>query len=440
MLLRNIDPVEAPLGSDEYLALKFTQEHLDHFRYVSPWNKWLIFNGTVWVEDETRFVFCKVREVCRDVASSGEELERKSISIASASTVAAVEKLSKADERLAAIVDQWDRAPFLLNTPGGTVELESGTLRRHDPDDFLTKCTAVSLGGECPLWHRFIERITGGDSDLASYLARLAGYSATGLTREHAMFFFFGTGANGKSVFLNTVSGVLGSYSKAAPIETFTASSIDRHPTELAMLRGARLVTAIETEEGRQLAEARIKSLTGGDRVSARFMRQNFFEYQPTFKLVLAGNHKPGLRGVDEAIRRRINLVPFGVTIPREERDQSLQDALVNEWPGILRWIVDGCLEYQKIGLSPPRAVEQATNAYLEQQDNIGNWLAECSHADPDGRATVSAIFDSWKRWCSANGVLPGSRNLFMDRLRGRGFEDRHMNDGRNFFGFRLTR
>src|SRR5262249_9400947 len=154
----------------------------------------------------------------------------------------------------------------------------------------------------------------------------------------HALFFLHGLGANGKSVFLNTVSGILGDYHRAAPIETFTASRSDRHPTELAMLRGARLVTATETEEGRHWAEARIKALTGGDPISARFMHQDFFEFIPKFKLMIAGNHKPSLRSVDEAIRRRFNLVPFSVTIPAEERDETLAERLRTEWPGILDW------------------------------------------------------------------------------------------------------
>jgi putative DNA primase/helicase len=168
----------------------------------------------------------------------------------------------------------------------------------------------------------------------------------TAATRDHALFFGYGTGANGKSVLLSTVAGILGDCHKTAPIETFIASNVDRHPTDLAMLRGARLVTATETEEGRQWAESRIKSLTGGDRVSARFMRQDFFEYTPQFKLFIAGNHRPGLRSVDEAIRRRFHLIPFAVTIPAEERDGELTEKLKAEWPGILAWIVAGCLNW----------------------------------------------------------------------------------------------
>jgi putative DNA primase/helicase len=188
-----------------------------------------------------------------------------------------------------------------------------------------------------------------------AYLQRAVGYALTGLTQEHALFFAYGTGANGKSVLLSTAAGLLGDYHKTAPIETFTASNSDRHPTDLASLRGARLVTATETEEGRRWAEARIKQLTGGDTISARFMRQDFFEFAPSFKLFIAGNHKPSLRSVDEAIRRRFHLVPFAVTIPSEERDSDLAEKLKDEWPGILAWLIEGCLEWQTEGLRRPK-------------------------------------------------------------------------------------
>jgi putative DNA primase/helicase len=189
----------------------------------------------------------------------------------------------------------------------------------------------------------FLSKITNGNAELSEYLARMAGYCLTGSTNEHALFFCYGTGANGKTTLVNAITGCIGDYHRTAPIETFTQSHNDRHPTELAALRGARLVTAVETEEGRRWAESKIKALTGGDAIAARFMRQDFFEYVPQFKLLIAGNHKPGLRSVDEAIRRRFNLVPFTVTIPPEERDEGLPEKLKAELPGILAWMIRGC-------------------------------------------------------------------------------------------------
>ena len=220
----------------------------------------------------------------------------------------------------------------------------------------MTKKTAVAPGMRCPTWHEFLKRTTDGDNELQRYLQRVAGYALTGDTSEHALFFAYGTGANGKSTFLNAVSGMIGDYHKTAPIETFTESKSDRHPTDLAGLRGARMVTAVETEEGRRWAESKIKTLTGGDKIAARFMRQDFFEYAPQFKLLIAGNHKPSLRTVDEAIRRRFHLIPFTVTIPPEQRDTTLGDRLKDEWPGILGWAIEGCVEWMAKGLAAPKA------------------------------------------------------------------------------------
>ena len=250
------------------------------------------------------------------------------------------------------------------------------------------KITAVGPRGDCPRFLAFLNRITGGDAALVSYLQRVLGYALTGVTREHALFFAYGTGANGKSVLLSTVAGILGEYHRTAPIETFVASNGDRHPTDLAGLRGARLVTATETEEGRRWAEARIKQLTGGDTVSARFMRQDFFEYRPAFKLVIAGNHKPSLRSVDEAIRRRFHMIPFAVTIPADERDVELVEKLKAEWPGILAWLIEGCLEWQAEGLRPPQAVLEATDAYLSAEDAIAAWIDDRCERDGSTHGT----------------------------------------------------
>ena len=255
-------------------------------------------------------------------------------------------------------------------------------MRPHSPDDYITKRTAVAPGDGCPLWRTFLARVTDDDIQLQAFLQRAIGYALTGFTRDHAMFFLYGLGANGKSVFLNTVTGILASYHRTAPAELLLASKHDRHPTELAGLVGCRLVTATETEGGRRWAEAKIKLLTGGDEVSARFMGMDFFSFTPRFKLVWSGNAKPTLNRVDEAIRRRLNLVPFTVTIPRTERDPELTEKLRAEWPGVLQWAIDGCAEWQEFGLAPPKAVTSATDEYLAAQDTVKNWMMECTVED----------------------------------------------------------
>jgi putative DNA primase/helicase len=264
----------------------------------------------------------------------------------------------------------------------------------------------------------------------------------TGSTSEHALFFGHGGGGNGKGVLLNTSTGILGDYSNVAPMEVFTSSHSDRHPTELAMLRGARLVTAQETEQGRHWAEARIKALTGGDPITARFMRADFFTYQPQFKLFIAGNHKPELRGVDEAMRRRFNLIPFAVTIPRNERDPDLPEKLKGEWPAILRWMIDGCLEWQSIGLAPPTAVTAATGDYLAEEDTFGAWVEEFIRESYESATETTAnLFAAWRQYAEAASQQIGSMKAFSHAMQARGFVPCKIGHtrARGFKGIRLV-
>jgi putative DNA primase/helicase len=278
----------------------------------------------------------------------------------------------------------------------------------------------------------------GRDADLAAFLSRMLGYAMTGVTTEHAIFFAYGTGANGKTVLVRTAAGIMGDYHTTAPIETFTDTKSERHPTDVAGLRGARLVTATETEEGRRWAESRIKALTGGDKIAARFMRQDFFEYLPQFKLLISGNHKPGLRSVDEAIRRRFHLIPFNVTIPSAERDATLPEHLKTEWPGILHWMVQGCLDWQRRGLAVPKAAHEATTAYLEAEDAVAAWIDECCDRDPNGWESSTTLFGSWKAWADRAGEYAGSQKRFVQALETHGLaQDRHAR-ARGYRGLRI--
>jgi putative DNA primase/helicase len=428
-----------PEFSDEALALRFAELHADHLRYVAAWSRWLSWDGTRWQFDDTLAAYDLARKVCRVAAAKCNKAKLASV-LASAKTVAAVERLAKADRRLAATVDQWDTDAWLLNTPSGVVDLRTSEQHPHRPNRYMTKITAVAPDGACPTptWCAFLDRITDGDADLIAFLQRMAGYALTGTTQEHALFFLYGVGANGKSTFLNAITGVAGDYHRTAPIETFTAAQTERHPTDLAGLRGARLVTATETEEGRRWAEAKIKALTGGDKIAARFMRQDFFEYTPQFKLVIAGNHKPGLRSVDEAIRRRFNLVPFNVVIPSEERDKSLGNRLRAEWPGVLAWMIDGCIEWQERGLAPPEAVTCATAAYLEAEDAIAAWLDEVGARDVNAWEATKTLFASWKAWADNAGEHAGTMKRFVQNLEARGLTPERRTHARGFRGFRI--
>jgi putative DNA primase/helicase len=435
-----------PAFSDEALALRFADRYTDRLRFVSAWNKWLVWNGNRWCFDDTLTAFDFARRICREVAKECSK-PRIGVAIASAKTVAAVERLAKADRRLAATVDQWDVDPWLLNTPAGVINLRTGKSRSPQPVDYMTKLAGVAPNASCPIptWLKFLDRTVNGDATLIAFLQRMAGYSLTGSSREHALFFLYGTGANGKSTFLNAITGCVGDYARVAAIETFTASTTERHPTDLAALRGARLVTAVETEEGRRWAESKIKALTGGDRIAARFMRQDFFEFTPMFKLVIAGNHKPGLRSVDEAIRRRFQLIPFTVTITPAERDETLPEQLKAEWPGILAWMIHGCLDWQESGLASPEAVQAATAAYLEAEDALAAWIEESGEFDPSAWELSSALFRSWKAWADRAGEYVGSLKKFSQRLEDRSASIgmRKARDGhghRGFHGLRVTK
>ncbi len=403
----------SPIFSESDLADRFAERHKAELRYVAEWSQWFCYNGKYWKKEKTLLAFDLVRALCREIARGcNKSAEAKALT--SGKTIAAIEKIAKADRRLAATIDQWDRDPWLLNTPAGVVDLRNGKMREHDPEDYLTKITAVAPKGKCALWKSHLAVVMADDAELIGFLQRALGYSLTGITREHALFFGHGTGANGKGTTFETVAHVLGDYARTAPMEVFQYSSIDRHPTELAMLQGARFVTASETEEGRGWAESRIKTLTGGDRISARFMRQDFFEYLPQFKLWLTGNHKPSIRSVDEAIRRRFNLIPFAVTIPPDKRDKELVSKLKEESAGILAWMIQGCLLWQQNGLNPPLAVKRATDEYLAAEDALRLWFEECCVVDAAEPGTfTSELYESWKLWAEKNGEYPRSLKKF---------------------------
>jgi len=233
-----------------------------------------------------------------------------------------------------------------------------------------------------------------------------------------------GSGGNGKSVFLNVLTGILSAYAATAAMDTFTASHGEKHPTDLAMLRGARLVTASETEEGRAWAESRIKQMTGGDPITARFMRENFFTYTPQFKLTIVGNHKPMLRNVDEAARRRFNIIPF--TRKPAKPDPQLDEKLQAEWPGILRWMIGGCLAWQAQGLKRPTSVLEETETYFGEQDLLAHWLEEACDAEsnnPYKSELTGKLYSSWAAFAKASGEEPGSKKAFSAELQKRGYE-----------------
>jgi putative DNA primase/helicase len=421
--------------SDDRLALDFAERHAGELRHTAIWGKWFIWGGTHWRADETLATFDLARSLCRATSARAGKLAH---AITSSRTIYAVINLARSDRAIATEHTDWD-ADLWRFAGAATIDLRTGLNRDPRPDDLCTRISGTAPDDRgCPLWLQFLDRVTGSDKELQSYLQRVAGYCMTGETREHAMFFLYGTGSNGKGVFLNTLRAIWRDYAVVAPMETFVETNSDHHPTELAHLRGARLVIAQETERGRRWAESKAKALTGGDPITARLMRQDFFEFIPQFKLVIAGNHKPGLRDVDEAIRRRIHLIPFTVTIPPAERDLQLAEKLKAEWGGILQWAVDGCLAWQAGGLAAPAAVLAATDKYLHDEDAQGQWIEERCGVDPIYSETSTALYKDWKGWREDGGARPGSQKNFSQALEERGFRRGHERTGSTFYGIAL--
>lgn len=386
--------------SEDLIALAFTSRYRDTLKFDQDAGRWVEWTGTRWQYDARHRAFHYAREITREIG------EQKRV-MCKASVAGGAERFARAEPAHSVTSEIWDADRLMLGTPEVTVDLRSGQQLAPDPGLFITKSTSVSPADDPPLrWLTFLSEALDGDDETIGFLKRWAGYCLTGMTTEHALLFIYGPGGNGKSVFLNTLSAILGEYVVTAAMETFVASRTDRHATELAMLRGARLVTASETEDGRKWADAKIKQMTGGDPITARFMRQDFFTYQPQFKLLIAGNHMPALSNVDDAMRRRLAIVPF-VHKP-EPPDRQLEEKLRAEHGQILSWMIEGCLEWQQRGLNRPDSVCAATAAYFEDQDVFGQWIEERCTLDPAQWELPAKLYRDWCDYAKSVGEDPG--------------------------------
>ncbi len=422
-----------PSMSEDELALTFSQRHLGQLLYVPALGTWLRWDSCRWKTDDVLAVFDLSRAVCREAAAKEEG--SKAVKLASAATVAAVERLARSDPRHARRVEDFDADPWSLNTPAGVVDLRTGKLRPHRRDDLVTKVTAVAPSGPCRRWVRFLLEITNGNRAMVRYLQRFMGYTLTGITREHAFAFLRGPGGNGKSVLMGIAAAALGDYAITAMADIVTVGRNDQHPTHLASLRGARMILVTETEEGKPWAEARLKALVAGDRIAARVMRGDPFEFQPVGKWWIAGNHSPRLCNPDAAMRRRMHLVPL--TFVPKTPDPELAERLKEELPGILAWAIRGCLAWQKEGLNPPAAVTDASADYFADQDSIATWLAErCERLDY-AVAGVRHLYADWKMWAASRGEEPGSEMRFSSALM-RHAAKKKTKAGMVFLGLRL--
>ena len=445
-LLESISPASGPpasfkltdLGNAERLAAKFG----DEIRYVEGLG-WLAWTGQRWSGTGGEFEVLNragltVRAMYAEAATlheadARERLAKHAHQSEARARLDAMVSLVKA--KVWATLDGFDIDPYLLNVQNGTVDLQTGALRRHARADYITKLSPVCYepGATAPTWNRFLKEIMNGNDGLVRYLQRALGYSLTGLTTEQVLFMLYGSGANGKSTLLRIWGEMLGDYAMQTPTETLMVKREGAIPNDVARLVGARLVTAVEVSEGRRFDEALVKQVTGGDPVSARFLRQEFFQFTPAFKLFLAVNHKPSIRGGDHAIWRRIRLIPFDVRIADAQQDRRLLEKLRAEFPGILAWAVEGCRAWQEEGLGVPAEVRAATDAYRTEEDTITEFIADCCHIGRALEVYSSDLYSAYTVWCTDAGEPCATQKKLGGLLRERGFED-HKRGGKKLW------
>ena len=438
--------------NDKGNAERFVAQHMQNVRYVPERSRWLFWDGTCWVED----VVGQIVELAKQTASlifaeaigiQSSDLQKLVARHAQLShqlpRLEAMVKLAASDPAIVVRDHDLDSHDWLLGVRNGVIELPSGQLRPHRREDLLTRIAPVEFDPSAPypLWGSFIEKVTGGDAELAGYVQRIFGYCLTGMTQEQVFFFLFGSGANGKSTCLNVLREMLGSdLAKQTPYETLTHKKQGRGSTnDLARLQGVRVALTTEIEDGSQLDESLVKQLTGGESIAARYLYREFAEFVPKLKLVIAGNHKPVIRGDDHGMWRRVHLVPFTVTIPDNERDNRLSEKLKEEYPGILNWALEGCLAWQRGGLRPPRAVVDAGAEYRTASDMTGQWVAECCQEGADKSIGAMEAYRSYQMWARENGLRPMSNASFGRKLSER-YAKRKTKDRNEYDGLAIKR
>lgn len=452
MVARNEAPMltaEAFHLSDIGNAERLVRRHGRDLRYCRAWRKWLAWDGTRWTRDGNSEAERRAKETMRSVPAEAEQLEdgerRKAINWG---------LRSETDQRIRAMLNraavepgievepaQLDANPWLLGVLNGTVDLRTGKRLPHDRADLMTKLAPVEYdpAAKHAVWDAFLERMVP-NSNVRNFLQRAAGYSLTGDTGEEVLFFVYGPTSAGKSTYTEALKKALGDYGTTADFSAFLRKrNDDGGPrNEIAALAGARMVLSLEMDEGRSLAEALVKNLTGGDTVKARFLYQEGFEFRPAFKLWLVANHKPKANAEDDAIWRRILLVPFEVSLPAAERNRAVKLALTSDpqaQAAILAWAVAGCLKWQKEGLNPPAEVVQATEAYRLECDHAGPFIDDCFLLDPHGRVAAGEVRRCYEAWCKSNGEKPVAQKSLAAALERHGLRSGRERGGRFWEG-----
>jgi P4 family phage/plasmid primase-like protien len=429
-------------------ARRLVALHGQDLRYSNQYG-WHVWDQRRWEQDNNgaveRYAKTAVRNIYVEAASCDNKENREAIAnhahrSESDARIKSMISLAKSELELVVRHQELDRDPWLLNVNNGTLNLKTGELMPHRREDLITKLIPLDYNPEavCPTWLCFLDRVTGDNDELISFFQKAVGYSLTANTREQCFFILYGTGANGKSTFLNIVSALLGDYAMQTRTETLLVKRSDQIPNDIARLAGARFVSAVETESGRRLAEGLVKQMTGGDKMTARFLHHEFFEFEPTFKLWLAVNHKPRVVGTDRAVWRRIRLIPFTVTIAESEQDPDLGEKLKEELPGVLAWAVTGCELWRTNGLKPPKAVTAATQEYCDESDVVAAFIDECCEQKPDAQVTKAMLYEAYAEWAKRSGEYASSKKDFGSRLKEKGFSDNRTTEGRFWVGINL--
>lgn len=409
-------------------AQRFVDLFGDQIRYCYTDKKWLWYDSRKWCYDnegmrermadraieamkaEAKFYIQADEENGGDMAKAFEKHMKKSRFYNSR-----ISMLNMVQHHVPVLPFQLDRYKMVLNTPSGVLNLKSGELKEHKPEYYLTKITPVefSENAECPKWLEFLNEIFDGDKDLIRYIQKAVGYTLTGSTAEQCAFFLYGTGKNGKSTFLDIIRDVFGDYAANIQPETIMVKSNTggNANSDIARLKGARLVTSVEPNEGVRINEGLLKQLTGDDPVTARKLYSEEFEFKPEFKLWIATNHKPIIRGTDTGIWRRIHMIPFTVQIPEEKVDKNLKHKLKAEMTGIFKWCVDGCLMWQREGLKMPKAVLDSVREYRREMDVISAFIED--KCQIGGSVQSSVLYAAYSSWAEENNEYRMSATKF---------------------------
>lgn len=428
-------------------ARRFVRQHGNDLLYIVERKNWVVWDNRRWTPDRSMEVQYRAKRTARSIAYeasiAGDDKYDSLLKHAQRTKHARAirDMLSMAESDLAISESAFDHDLMLLNCRNGTIDLRTGELKKHDRSNRITKLANASYDkyAKCPAWNAFLVRITNNNHNLISFLQRAVGYSLTGLVNERAVFVQHGSGANGKSVFTETILHVMGDYSAVAPSSAVMRKQNNAATNDLAKLHGARFVSVNETDEGSYLNESTIKAISGNDTVTARFLYGEYFDFIPRFKLWLRTNHKPTVRGIDEGIWDRLKLIPFIVRIPKHEQDKNLIEKLKSEGNGILAWAVEGCLEWQHNGLGVPLDVEQATDAYRKEQDVFAQFVDLCCVLSPNAWTSTGELNHLYESFCRERNQQSNLRgNMMAERLRELGCSPKNTRKGRGWEGIGL--